>query len=228
MDLAQHKLHPMIENLLHIVSWAKIGIFAVASAITGWLAGEVLVVLQVPQVQAHWYEQPAFTAGLVAGVVTILGFLFNNWNEKRKLKAARESEQDKQHLTYSETLQQVTLEERKGLIGQLIQLHEKEINILKGQAKHEVDFWMSEFSKKSRETYEARLSKHAFANEVNHLHQYIHVCHIEMAKNNVPFPEIKMKSYEEMMAGVEIEMGNFKDTLPERYEKAMQADDEKK
>ena len=232
-DVARtNSMIPFPPIIIAALSWSKPMVIGAVSWLAGWMASVTVKAFQVSPmnqpVQTPWYENPAVVAGVVTGIFLIGGKILDNWWKKREAENAREDEEDSRHITFSQRIQELTLDERKNLLGELVKLHDRDVANLKEQAERDVRFWQREFGTKSKGEYEARLRAHAFANEVNRVHGYIHICHIEMAKAKVTIPDFKLTSYEEMMSGVEAQMLNFKDTLPERYDKAMQPDEEKK
>jgi hypothetical protein len=185
-----------------------------------WLAGKFMQILQVTPPASVWYESPAFVGGLVAGVFIIIKELLDWIKQNRKDKKADEKEDDQRQITFSEKIQELTLDERKSLLGGLMQLHEKEVQMLEDKSESEIKFWKREFAIKSRGEFEARMRAHRFGNEVNRLNAHIFMLHASMSRSNLDIPEFELKSYDQLMQGLDDEVEKHQSSLSERHDRS--------
>lgn len=201
------------------IGWLKPGFYWAFSIAAAWLAGKFAQFLQAAPPPAVWYESPAFIGGVVAGIFILAKELLDWAKQSRKEKKAGEEENDKRQITFSEKIQELTLDERKSLLGGLIQLHEKEVQVLEEKAESEVKFWKREFAIKSRGEYEARMRAHRFGNEVNRLNAHVFMLHAAMSKVNIDIPEFELRTYEQLMEGLDEEVEKHQSTLAERHDR---------
>jgi hypothetical protein len=192
---------------LIVALWLKPMAIGVIGWLAGWLASVTVMAFQTPtptqSAQSPWYESPAVIAAIMAAVVTVmLKVLDRKWTKN--------DQQETQHQTLSDRLAELTAKEREQLLGGLKGLHAQEIQ-----------FWKTQLQVEEISNFEARQRSHRFGNEVNRLHAHIHICHIEMAKGNLTIPEFTVKSYDELMNGLDEETEKFRQSIVKKLEEVI-------
>ncbi len=209
---------PFIFNIT--IGWLKPSFYWLFSVCLAYLSGKFISLFQSAPTVSPWYESPAFVGGAVAGAFLIIKQILDWYKESRKDQKTTEEESDKRQVTFTERIQELTHAERKDLLGGLMSLHEKEVEMLEGKIESEVKFWKREFAIKSKGEFEARMRAHRFGNEVNRLNAHIFMLHASMSKANLDIPEFELKSYEQLMDGVEEEVKKHQNSLSERHDKS--------
>lgn len=198
------------------LDWLKTFALWLIPSLSGWTAA---FLFQVPP--SHWYEQPAVIAGAVSGGVAIIALLLNRHFQKKDKAKDDEKEKNNQHITFSEKMQEHAQNLSQAAYTELEKVHHKEIQILNSQSDKEIGFWKREYSLKSRSDFESRMRAHIAVNENNNLKLHIFILQKLLNDAKITFPEIKLKSEDDLASEVATRMLDFKDDLIERYEKAM-------
>lgn len=195
--------------LIVALSWLKPMAIGVIGWLAGWLASVTVMAFQTQtatqaaQSPSPWYESPAVIAAIMAAVVTVLlKVLDRRWTKN--------DQQETQHQTLSDRLAELTAKEREQLLGGLKGLHAQEIQ-----------FWKTQLQIEEVSEFEARQRAHRFGNEVNRLHAHVHICHIKMAEKNMEIPEFQVKSYDELMNGLDEETEKFRQSIVQKLEQVI-------
>jgi hypothetical protein len=219
MLLTGKRMLPFIFNIT--IGWIKPSFYWFISVFLAFLSGKFISIFQsTPQISSVWYESPAFVGGAVAGVFLILKQILDWYKENRKDQKASEDENDKRQITFTEKIQELTHAERKDLLGGLMTLHEKEVEMLETKFETEVKFWKREFAIKSKGEFEARMRAHRFGNEVNRLNAHVFILHASMSKASLDIPAFELKSYDQLMEGIDAEVEKHQSSLSERHDRS--------
>jgi hypothetical protein len=186
----------LIPLISHGVGYIKTGVI---STVLGWAAGYLIMIFfEVPINQLQWYENPMVISALVTAGFLSLNKLMEVWGDRKKSLDTVSQKREEQHATYSDKLAELTSKERGELLGNLKEVYETEILFIKGQR-----------NLKDAEAFEARIRAHKAVNEVNRCNGHIFILHSLLSKAGIEIPEFQVRSYDELMHGIDEEVNRY-------------------
>lgn len=190
--------------IVEMLSHLKFGVLLVATAIFSWLSARTVLLFQAVEGKSEWWQSPAFTASIAAGVFVVAARFIDNWLEARR-EAKKEREQDAEdlrdkQLTLSERLEELTGQQWLEVIQRRDVLHAQEIDFLRSQN------FALDVSK-----FELRERTHLAMDEVTKLQAYAVHLEQELIKCDHTYTPYRIKSYFEIMEGIDEKVRAYED-----------------
>lgn len=174
----------------------------------GVLVSFVVAFQESPAVKAvePWYHAPAFTAAAVAGllmlVVKVAEKIVDAYREGKKDKDKKKDD----HLSYSVQMEELTAKEWVDAINHRNSLHAREVDF------HQNQLITSEVNK-----YEVKERLNRAMSELTAVQNYTMKLKGLLIKCGSDFEDLPIKSYGEIMSGIEDKVVEYEENMKKRY-----------
>lgn len=177
------------------------------TATVAWIASITYAfTLDGETTKAGW--DPAVVAALTAGAFMIIAKIADlAWTARRESKRAKEDRKERdtaEHISITETMTEVTAQQLNQLMERRDRLHQKEVDFLKGQ------ILTAEIAK-----YDVRTRNHLAMDEITRLQAHVLNLHGLLERHEIQFTPLPIKSYMDIMAGVDEKVAAHALTLRE-------------
>jgi hypothetical protein len=186
----------MLNEIFHLFSWLKTLAIAGVSSFAGWYAGTV-VALQTPTPvpKTHFWEEPAVTAGIVAGLFVLISKLIDRYWLKGDKKGEREEK-------FFENFQKLTQAEREAVLSRMDALQEDTASFFREQLRfkdEQMDLKHREIETMKQAENSLRIRTHVFNDYINSVHLHLRICYGLMRKKEIEVPSFRLKYHDDLM-----------------------------
>jgi hypothetical protein len=187
----------------------KATIIVLAGSLFGWLGGTVYGFFQAENAKTTWYEPAIWSVG-ASGAFMVLSKLLDWWKEGRREKTKRQDKQDydddQRHMSLAQELGEMTTEQWRDVIARRDRLHEEQTKFLQSQ-----------ITQGNITKYDLRQRSQLAMDEVTKLQAYARRLETSLLRNNLEYAEYPMRSYLDIMDGVEAKVAEFARQLAEQH-----------
>lgn len=202
-----------LQTIWHAVK--DVSLWIAASAI-GWIGGTIYSIYAETQAPQGWFEHPAVVSAVVAGLFLLLSKGYDHLRDWRKEKGEEEDE----HLTNTERMQELTQQGWQAYLNEIKLLHQEQIK-----------FFQSQLLNVEIDSYRDRQIKHKAFDEIQRLHGRIRILEVFIAKcdnKDEELPPFEFKYQDQILAGVEDAVDDYKRSLRNNIRAVSGAPEEKR
>jgi hypothetical protein len=193
---------------IHNLTAIKLEAFTALSAVSG-VASSIILFFQGEEM-GGWLNTGiaiAFVTAFIPAFFLLILKLVDIYHERQKAKKKEEDEDEARHLSY---------DERRLEMAE--QVREKGVGYLKDGLHKQIEFYKSQVFLEQIKTFEARMARHRYGDELTRIHSHVYACHSLMSQKGITIPEFALKSGDELMLGLEAEVLAFRQKLEKENE----------
>lgn len=173
------------------------------ATIAGWVGGHLFAFWQAPaDVPPDTLSNPAVVSALVAGAFLAASKIFDHWQASRRSDKAAAEAEDERNATLTERVQELTQQGWQVYLQEVKELHREQLK-----------FHHNQTINAATEACRERLSKQRFMVELGKVQAHVHMLHVAMVECGKTLPPFVVLSHEELLAGVEDAVEQYRRSL---------------